>query len=563
MEEVYQALYRKWRPRTFDDVVGQSHITETLKSQVASGRPAHAYLFTGTRGCGKTTCAKILARAVNCENPVNGNPCNVCPTCVGLENGDILDVTEMDAASNNGVEDVRALREEAIYSPTSCRKRVYIIDEVHMLSGAAFNALLKIMEEPPEHLMFILATTELHKVPATILSRCQRYSFKRIHPEDITQRLRYIAGEEHLELTEDGAAVLARLADGALRDALSLLDQCAAGGGVIDKQAVFDSLGLAGNTQTAHLMLAIEKRAAEQALTLLSDLYTKGKDIRSVLDELTILGRDLMLCMAAPKNGVTLMTGGYDEATLKALSKHVNMQRLTQILDELRGAQSRLRLSTNPRLEAELCLIRLCDITLDSTPAGLEARIARLEQQLANGVVVQQVPENEKKNEVTEGSWDEAPPLEDWDAPPDPEISEFSAPEERMSAPTASVSADSLNWNALKKEIQIKLNSDRATQGAGAFIENFTAVLQGSTLKLYDDGPKAQFGKRMLDDEETRKIIGEIVSSRLGNPVEVRVEIGKCPEKVSSQSTSAETSGGMNELLEQLNQANVPVDVIQ
>ena len=211
---MYQALYRKWRPRTFDDVVGQSHITDTLKRQVATGRLSHAYLFTGTRGTGKTTCAKILARAVNCEHPVDGNPCNQCPSCLGIESGSILDVLELDAASNNGVDQVRALRDEAVYTPAAVRKRVYIVDEVHMLSTAAFNALLKILEEPPEHLMFILATTELHKVPATIKSRCQQFSFKRILPGDIAARLAYVAREEGIELRGEGASLLARLAGG-------------------------------------------------------------------------------------------------------------------------------------------------------------------------------------------------------------------------------------------------------------------------------------------------------------------------------------------------------------
>ena len=207
---MYQALYRKWRPRTFDDVVGQAHITETLKRQVATGRLSHAYLFTGTRGTGKTTCAKILARAVNCEHPVDGNPCNQCPACLGIENGSILDVLELDAASNNGVDQVRALRDEAVYTPAAVKKRVYIVDEVHMLSTQAFNALLQILEEPPEHLMFILATTEIHKVPATIKSRCQQFSFKRIHADEIAARLRYVAGQEDLQLTDEGADLMAR-----------------------------------------------------------------------------------------------------------------------------------------------------------------------------------------------------------------------------------------------------------------------------------------------------------------------------------------------------------------
>ena len=292
---MYQALYRKWRPKVFSDVIGQEHITETLKKQVAEGRTSHAYLFTGTRGTGKTTCAKLLAKAVNCEHPVNGDPCCQCPSCLGLESGSFLDVLELDAASNNGVDQVRALRDEAIYAPANVKKRVYIVDEVHMLSTAAFNALLKILEEPPAHLMFILATTELHKVPATILSRCQRYSFKRILPKDIAQRLTYVAGQEHIDLTADGAELLSRLADGALRDGLSLLDQCAAAGGTVDSRAVLEVLGLAGNLQTAQLMRHILDRNAQAALLLLNELYAGGKDVGAVLGELSTLTRDLLL----------------------------------------------------------------------------------------------------------------------------------------------------------------------------------------------------------------------------------------------------------------------------
>jgi len=304
---MYQALYRKWRPKTFSDVIGQAHITETLQKQVAENRTSHAYLFTGTRGTGKTTCAKILAKAVNCEQPVNGDPCCRCPSCLGIENGNFLDVLELDAASNNGVDQVRALRDEAIYSPANVRKRVYIVDEVHMLSTPAFNALLKILEEPPEHLMFILATTELHKVPATILSRCQRFSFKRITPQDVAKRLGYVAVQEGIDLTADGAEILSRLADGALRDGLSLLDQCAAAGGRIDSDAVLDVLGLAGNLQTAQLMECVLQRDAKAALLLLNQLYAGGKDVGAVLSELSTLTRDLLLRRTAPEGGAALL----------------------------------------------------------------------------------------------------------------------------------------------------------------------------------------------------------------------------------------------------------------
>ncbi len=389
---MYQALYRKWRPRTFDDVVGQEHITETLKQQVAGDRLSHAYLFTGTRGTGKTTCAKILARAVNCRHPENGNPCNQCPACLGIENGSILDVLELDAASNNGVDQVRALRDEAVYTPAAVRKRVYIVDEVHMLSTPAFNALLKILEEPPSHLMFILATTELHKVPATIRSRCQQFAFKRILPGQIAQRLGYVAQEEGIDLTADGAALLARLADGGLRDALSLLDQCSGGRAKVDEKEILDVLGLAGNLETAALMDQIVRRDTAAALDTLARLYAGGKDVASVLGELSALARDLLLRKTAPQGGASLLTGGYDEATMRALGEQFTAQRLLQTLTVLQSALADLPRSGNRRTDTELCLIRLCDESLDQSLTGLAARVARLEERLTQGGIPTQPP---------------------------------------------------------------------------------------------------------------------------------------------------------------------------
>jgi len=379
---VYQALYRKWRPKTFSDVIGQAHITETLKRQVAEGRTSHAYLFTGTRGTGKTTCAKILAKAVNCEDPQDGDPCNRCPSCLGIENGTFLDVLELDAASNNGVDQVRALRDEAIYSPANVKKRVYIVDEVHMLSVAAFNALLKILEEPPEHLVFILATTELHKVPATILSRCQRYSFKRILPREVAGRLSYVARQEGIDLHADGAELLSRLADGALRDGLSLLDQCAAAGGAIDGAAVLDVLGLAGNLQTAQLMEHILQRNAQSALLLLNQLYDGGKDVGAVLSELSVLTRDLLLRRTAPEGGAALLSGGYDSAALDKLQKDASGSRLLYLATTLQRASADLYYSSNRRTDAELCLLRLCDESLSGDLTALTARIQKLEDSL-------------------------------------------------------------------------------------------------------------------------------------------------------------------------------------
>ena len=377
---MYQALYRKWRPRTFSEVVGQAHITDTLQRQVAEGRVGHAYLFTGTRGTGKTTCARILAKAVNCEHPIDGAPCCECDACRGIDSGTLLDVTELDAASNNGVDQVRALREEAVYTPSVLKKRVYIIDEVHMLSIAAFNALLKILEEPPEHLLFILATTELHKVPATILSRCQRFSFKRLLPRDIQQQLLHIAAEEHIDLSPDGAELLARMANGAMRDALSLLDQCRAVEGAIDNAAVLEVLGLAGAVQTVQLMRCVLDRRTGDALALFDQLYRGGKDVAALLSELSDLARDMTILRAAPDGGSTLLTGLYDRKTLSELAGDQPMTRFLYLTETLQQCCAALPDSIRPRTDAELCLLKLCDETLSGDLTALCQRVAALEK---------------------------------------------------------------------------------------------------------------------------------------------------------------------------------------
>ena len=383
---MYQALYRKYRPKTFDDVVGQEHITETLKKQVETGRLSHAYLFIGTRGTGKTTCAKILAKAVNCEHPVNGNPCNQCAACRGIDDGSILDVVELDAASNNGVDNVRALRDEAVFSPASVRKRVYIVDEVHMLSNSAFNALLKILEEPPEHLMFILATTELHKVPATILSRCQRHSFKRIPVDTITARLNFVAQQEHLNLQPDAAALLARMADGGMRDALTLLDQCC-GNECISTDAVISAIGLAGNLRTAQLLRSVAAGDTAGALEQFRELWQDGKDPSALLDELSMLQRDLLMQAVAPRGGRELLSGAYDPVTLDELSSAFSSAQLLANLQSIQHTLGAMASQPNPRIAAELCLIRLCRPELCDDVPTLCARMDKLEQTVYSGAI--------------------------------------------------------------------------------------------------------------------------------------------------------------------------------
>ena len=381
---MYQALYRKWRPKTFDEVVGQKHITETLKNQVINGRLSHAYIFIGTRGTGKTTCARILAKAVNCEHPVNGNPCGECAACRGIADGSVLDVVEMDAASNNGVDNVRALREEAIFSPAAVKKRVYIIDEVHMLSTQAFNALLKILEEPPEHLMFILATTELQKVPATILSRCQRHQFHRIDAPEIAEYLRLIADGEGFELTTEAADLIARMADGGVRDALSLLDQCSATEH-IDVDGVYAAVGLAGNHRIAQMLDSILKHDAPAALSEFDKLWMDGKDPTSFLTELSGLLRDMLMISVAPKGGVSLISGGYDMDTLASFVSRMTTEEIICAIDTLQRGIDSMRDARNSRTAAELCLVSLCDNTLGEDIKALRARVSRLEKNMSSG----------------------------------------------------------------------------------------------------------------------------------------------------------------------------------
>ena len=548
---MYQALYRKWRPKTFADVVGQEHITETLQRQVAEGRLSHAYLFTGTRGTGKTTCAKILARAVNCEHPENGNPCNRCPSCLGIESGRLLDVVELDAASNNGVDSVRALRDEAIYSPAQVKKRVYIVDEVHMLSTPAFNALLKILEEPPEHLMFILATTELHKVPATILSRCQRFSFRRIQPKDIVGRLNYIAGQENIDLKEDGAALLARLSDGALRDALSLLDQCAATGGAIDANAVLDALGLAGNVQTAQLMSLILTRDARGALELLGKLYDGGKDVGAVLGELSTLSRELLISATAGEGGESLLSGAYDAATLRNLRAQGTSARFIQLCTILQETAAQLQFSVNRRTDAELCILKLCDETLSGDLAALGARIARLEEQIAAGVqfaarnvssapAPAQTPAKTASNQETPAPkaaeealpWAEPPLPDDYDAPPPygepaapapkaaaPKIA--AAPAPAQEAPASGESGDDEIFYQLMESYKNRLTPDKR-----AFIGMAQGDVKDDLLTVYCS---TEVQKSMLDQKVVTDVLSEVTSRAVGREIRVRFLVGERP----------------------------------
>lgn len=510
---MYQALYRKYRPQTFDDLIGQNAVTQTLKTQLQSGRLSHAYLFTGSRGTGKTSSAKILAKAVNCENPVDGNPCNCCNACRAIDSGACMDVLEIDAASNNGVDNVRDLRDEAIYTPSQVRKRVYIIDEVHMLSISAFNALLKIIEEPPEHLLFILATTELHKVPATILSRCQRFSFRRISQEDIAARLQYVAYQEKIDLEESAARVLARLADGGMRDALSLLDQCASATvGELNAQQVYNCLGIAGIQECAQLMTAVAEHDTKAALTMLDRSYAEGKDMGAVLDELNCLLRDLMIMKTAPREGITLLSGVADDRQVITLAERFSSGELQYMLNTVQKTVASFTRSASKRMDTELCIINLCQPELALDPQSINARLTRVEEQIKSGNI-------SVKQHTTEAVTE---PVKQPEIKPTPEMPEAPVTQKRVSEAPAGF------WTDLVADIRTEIKPPIL----GFFDpsgKSLNGSLYGDTLVL--ECP-SQFTAEQLDKPHILEVVARKASYKLGREIKVQVvDITAAPKK--------------------------------
>ena len=505
----YQALYRKYRPQTFDDVSGQMAVTQTLKTQLMSGRMSHAYLFTGSRGTGKTSCAKILAKAVNCLNPDNGNPCNCCEACRAIDSGACMDVLEIDAASNNGVDNVRDLRDDAIYAPSQVKMRVYIIDEVHMLSISAFNALLKIIEEPPEHLLFILATTELHKVPATILSRCQRFSFRRISQEDIAARLQYVAYQESIDLDDGAARVLARLADGGMRDGLSLLDQCAsATTGELTAERVYACLGIAGEQKCGELMGYIANHDTKSALELFNRLYTEGKDLSAMLDEMACLTRDLLVMKTAGGAGITMLSGVASDKEVLELTRALSSAELVRMMNLLQTTLGGFTRSASRRMDAELCILELCQPELSLDAKALNARLTRLEEQIKSGSFVAAAPQKKKPAQVQEDVFEEdRPPMPgDEDAPPSEEEPPMPQPSE------APVGFWSELCGAVRKELKPPIT--------GFFVPSPNAPVQGAlvadTLELRCANP---FTVTMLDKPDIVEVVARKASAMLNRPV--------------------------------------------
>ncbi len=519
---MYQALYRKWRPQDFKDVYGQPHVTRTLQSQLESGRISHAYLFTGSRGTGKTTCAKILSKAVNCLNLVDGNPCNECEICKGIDNGSILDVIEIDAASNNGVDNIRDLREEANFTPANAKFRVYIIDEVHMLSIGAFNALLKTLEEPPSHVIFILATTEIHKLPSTILSRCQRFDFKRIAPEDITARLMYVAENENVNLTSNAASLIARIADGGMRDALSLLDRCFAMGTDIDEETVSDAAGIAGTIHLFSFSEYVAKNDFTSSLKLVSKLHSESCDIDSLCTELTLHFRNLMVAKTVSDCEGLIVCSKDELMKIKERAGELKLSKILSCIEILEQTSKNIKNAANKKIQLEAAVIKMC--APSSSDSGisvdLENRISALEEKLSAVKFISapaQKPAEEKKSEpaptAPQPKAPETPaPQEEKSEPPAPEAEE----EEKPPVPAAPADEVTVsdgnfdNWAEVLDKIKIY---DIPLYGIMA---NSTAVIRNGRVLIQSENPTLfDFICTDTHSKELARAIFEVLGKRM------------------------------------------------
>ena len=535
--KVYTALYRKWRPLTFDDVVSQPHITAILSRQVEEQKTAHAYLFTGSRGTGKTTCARILAKAVNCRNPKGGKPCLECDICKAADAGTLSDIVEIDAASNTGVDDIRELREAAVYTPELCRYKVYIIDEVHMLSNAAFNALLKIMEEPPEHIKFILATTEVHKVPATIISRCQRFDFRRIREEDIVARLEYIAGQEGFDLSHDAAALIARLSDGAMRDALSLLDQCVAYSEKIDTETVSNAAGIAGRDYLFDLIESAASGDTPRAIDIVDDLYSRSKDMARLCEELIQQFRNLMLIKTVPGKPELISCLDGEAKRLGEIAERLSLGEILSKLGILQDCAEALPRAVSKRTEFEMAAVKLC---MAAAPSGgadisaLERRIARLEDEIERlGSGTAAIKPSPKKEERQPS--------------PPPDIPEEPSSQRSEEKPAETVRC--ARWEEIL---------DRLTEinpGCAGALQESEAFIKGDKLLLV---VKNRFFLGLFKKPENAAALKKAALDVTGQTYTI---LAKCADGPSSEQQRPADTGGVDELIERAKSANIPVDI--
>ncbi len=537
---MYTALYRKWRPKTFDDVIAQPHITTTLKSQITNGKTAHAYLFTGSRGTGKTTCARIFAKAINCENSADGNPCLSCSVCVDAENEALSDIIEIDAASNNGVDDIRDLREGAVYSPERCKYKVYIIDEVHMLSVNAFNALLKIIEEPPPYVKFVLATTEVHKVLPTILSRCQRFDFRRIMPEDIAARLKYIAGEENISLSDDAALLIARLADGGMRDALSLLDQCIAYSTDVTLETVSAASGIAGRDYLFDIIESVVRGDTSTALTITDKLYSMSKDITRLCEELILQFRNIMLIKSVPERKELIACLPSEKERLSAIASSLSIEDILSKLTVLQECNERLSRSLAKRVEFEMCLVKLCTLmgTAVSVPKPVAKEIPTVSSketkpqftkpEIKAEEKISETKEEPKQEEIPKVSEKAEKPAEKTENPPDPADDKPVVCKE---------------WNDVLEEfIKVDPAVACALRDSYAFVNSTTIFIVA----------RNSFFMNLFEQEENKVSLIKVITKVLGKSYIVRA---KCENKDPDDKPKNYKA---RELLEKANENGIP-----
>ena len=527
---MYQVLYRKYRPKVFSDVVGQEHITSTLSKEIETGKISHAYLFTGSRGTGKTTCAKILSKAVNCLHPVNGNPCNKCEICKGLDSGAILDVVEIDAASNNGVENIRDIRDEINFTPASCKYRVYIIDEVHMLSIGAFNALLKTLEEPPAHVKFILATTEVHKLPVTIVSRCQRFDFKRVSSDAMKSRMAYIADCEGFTADDEALSLIARIADGGMRDALSLLDQCTGHGKHITADIVCDVAGMTGKDHLFAIADAVAENNAGKALEVINDLHSNSCDMERLCSDLINHFRNLMIVKTVKSASDILVCTAEELEQYRTQSGKLTLENILYCISLLQDSMANIKRGVNRRIEMEMVTIRLATPNLSSDSEALLRRISDLEVKIKTGAIA--VAKTEAPTTTATGDTVRA------EAPAKAETSPAPVAEEKAAATPATEETQEANpegempidWAEVLSELT------KTNMPLWGVLTGSSAVIRGDYVLIKSDNPTlSAFIKTGGNARDVKEAILRVTGKRY----RLGLYSGAATPKMSSQPTQA------------------------
>ena len=556
---MYQVLYRKYRPQVFNDIVGQEHVTSTLSNELKEGKISHAYLFNGSRGTGKTTCARILAKAVNCLNPQDGNPCNECEMCKGIDNSSILDVIEIDAASNRGVDNIRDLTDEANFTPANAKYRVYIIDEVHMLTIEAFNALLKTLEEPPEHVKFILATTEVHKLPPTILSRCQRFDFRRIPVEDMVKRLKFVCQSEGLQIDDSAANLVASIADGALRDALSLLDQCASRSKNITSQVVENAAGMAGKSYLYDLADALNNKDTAKVFEMIDNLHNASCDMERLCSELISHFRNLMVVKTVKKADGLIVCTAEELNKIGEQSQKFTLENILFCLSQLENTLSNIKRGLSGRIETEMAMVRICSPKLDETNKALLQRIADLEMKLSaisqgQSIVIkaEEKPVEkvvEKKPSLPVDDSFTPPPEEEEFIPPEPQPKPQLQPEPKPVAESNN-GAEDKPFALWAETLAILGETDKPLRG---LLAGSTAILRGEFVLINSFNPTLD---QFIRIDTHRRALSEAIYKATGRKYRLGIFKGEVKKE-----TTGSKKDPLDDFLKKANASDIPFDI--